>query len=146
LLAWKELPMKIFLVLALLVATPALSATSASAPQMTARVVLNATTTATGQAIRLPQGSVRVIGSIVEIAPGYAPGYHEHLYSRYAYVLAGHLDVQDEGGTTRHYAPGDFFVETIHGWHRPHVVGDETVKLLVIDQQPADAKTNTVNR
>ena len=48
--------------------------------------------------------------------------------------------------TKRHYAPGDFFVETIHGWHRPHVVGDETVKLLVIDQQPADAKTNTVNR
>jgi quercetin dioxygenase-like cupin family protein len=131
--------------LAFLLATVSLPATAA-APTMTAHVLLNTTTTATGQAIALPSGSVRVIGSIVEIEPGYAPGYHEHLYSRYAYVLAGHLDVQDEGGIVRHYAPGDFFVETIHGWHRPHVVGTTPVKLLVIDQQPADAKTNTVNR
>ena len=138
--------MKTVIALASLLATAALPAASATAPQMTAAVILNTTTTGTGQPIELPSGKVRVIGMIVEIPPGYSPGYHRHPYPRYAYVLAGHLDVQDERGATRTYGPGQFFIETVDGWHRPHVEGDVAVKLLVIDQQPEDAKTNTIQQ
>jgi len=138
--------MKTVLALASLVAIATLPAGSATAPQMTANVILNTTTTGTGQPIELPGGKVRVIGLIVEIPPGYAPGYHRHPYPRYAYVLAGHLGVQDEHGATRTYGPGQLFVETLNGWHRPRVEGGETVKLLVIDQQPEDAKTNTIQQ
>lgn len=138
--------MKIVLALASLLASAALPAGSASAPQMTANVILNTTTTGTGQPIVLPSGRVRVIGTIVDIPPGYAPGYHRHPYPRYAYVLAGHLDVQDEHGATRTYGPGQFFIETVDGWHRPHVEGSVSVKLLVIDQQPEAAKSNTIQQ
>ncbi len=138
--------MKIFLALAMLLTSASVPATSATAPTMSAHVILNATTTGTGQAIALPQGHARVIATIVEIPVGYAPGYHEHPYPRYAYVLSGHLDVQDEHGGTRHYAPGDFMIETVAGWHRPHVAGNTPVKLLVIDQTPVDSKTNTISK
>jgi len=123
--------MKTVLALALLLATAALPAGSATAPQMTAKTILDTTTTGTGQPIELPGGKVRVIGLIVEIPPGYAPGYHRHPYPRYAYVLAGHLGVQDEHGATRTYGPGQLFVETRNGWHRPRVEGDETVNLTL---------------
>lgn len=136
--------MKIFLALAMLLTVAAIPASSASAPTIGARVILDATATGTGQPIVLPQGRVRAIVTIVEIPAGYAPGYHKHPYPRYAYVLSGQLDVQDERGGTRHYATGDFFIETLGGWHRPHVVGDTPVRLLVIDQTPIAAKTNTI--
>jgi quercetin dioxygenase-like cupin family protein len=141
--------MRLLAVFALLVATawaPAASAATATAavPQMTAHVVLNTTVTGTGQPIVLPTGDARVVGLLVEIPPGYAPGYHKHPYPRYAYVLAGHLDIQDIAGTVRHYGPGDMIIETVNGWHRPHVVGTTPVKLFVIDQTPAAIETNTI--
>ena len=141
--------MKLLSVFALLVAAtwaPTVSAATATAaaPQMTAHVVLDTTVTGTGQPIVLPTGDARVVGLVVEIPSGYAPGYHKHPYPRYAYVLAGHLDIQDIGGTVRHYGPGDMIIETVDGWHRPHVVGTTPVKLFVIDQTPAAIKTNTI--
>lgn len=138
--------MKAPFVLAAILAAVAVPASSASAPQMTARTILSTTTTSTGQPLRLPGGAVRAVGSIIVIPAGYTSGYHKHLYPRYAYVLSGHLDVQDEGGKTRHYAPGDLFIETVNSWHRPHVIGNVPVRLLVIDQLPQSAKTNTIQQ
>jgi quercetin dioxygenase-like cupin family protein len=138
--------MKSSLILALALAAIAVPASSIAAPQMTARTILNTTTTSTGQRLVLPGGTVRAVGSIIVIPVGYTSGYHKHLYPRYAYVLSGHLDVQDEGGKTRHYAPGDLFIETVNSWHRPHVVGNAPVRLLVIDQMPQHATTNTVQQ
>ncbi len=136
-------PFVLALTLAAIIAVPA---STLAAPQMTARTILSTTTTSTGQPLMLPGGSVRAIGSIVVIPDGYTSGYHKHLFPRYAYVLSGHLDVQDEGGKTRHYAPGDLFIETVNSWHRPHVIGNAPVRLLVIDQIPRNAKTNTIQQ
>lgn len=130
-----------FTLLALAVSS---QASSAGEPRMTARTILSTTTTATGQPISVPSNP-HTIGTIVEIPVGYAPGYHKHLFSRYAYVLSGELEVQDKGNGSRIYRPGQLFVETTGSWHRPHVLGTIPVRLLVIDQIPQGATTNTVN-
>lgn len=138
--------MKASFVLALALAAIAVPASAIAAPQMTARTILDTTTTSTGQPLVLPGGTARAVGSIIVIPVGYTSGYHKHLYPRYAYVLSGHLDVQDEGGKTRHYAPGDLFIETVNSWHRPHVVGNAPVRLLVIDQMPQGVTSNTIQQ
>ena len=132
------------LVSILAVALFAASIPAYAAPQMTAKQILNTTTTATGQPIAMPSGRLRVIGSIVVIPPAYAGGYHKHIYPRYAYVLAGTLNVQDKGGATRHYVTGSAFVETIGSWHRARVQGRTPVRLFVLDQMPQGMRTNTV--
>jgi quercetin dioxygenase-like cupin family protein len=128
----------------LLVLAASTQAGSAGEPQMTAQTILDTTTTATGQAINVP-ANARVIGLIVVLPVGYAPGYHKHPFPRYAYVLSGNLEVQDKSGGSRVYHPGQMFIETLDAWHRPRVEGNVPVRLLVIDQIPRDAKTNTIN-
>jgi quercetin dioxygenase-like cupin family protein len=133
-----------FLAVGLLLAIASVARAGSAGEQMAVHQILNTTTTATGQAIVLPNNP-RVIGSIVVLPPGYAPGYHKHPFPRYAYVLSGELEVQDKSGGTRRYGPGQMFVETVNAWHRPRVEGSVPVRLVVIDQIPSTAHTNTIN-
>ncbi len=95
--------------------------------------------TATGQPITLPGKDVHVTVSIYEIAPGARLPEHKHPFARYALVQAGSLEVTEvESGKTMLYTTGDFIVEMIDQWHRARNVGDNAVKLLVIDQVEGD--------
>lgn len=93
------------------------------------------TTTATGQPIIVPQKNVQVLVSSFEIPPGATLPVHKHPFARYAYVLAGNLQVTNiETSQSTSYKTGDFIVEMVGEWHQGANVGAEPVKLLVIDQ------------
>ena len=90
--------------------------------------------TASGQPIDPPAGA-EVITSIYTIAPGAVLPDHKHRFPRYAYVLAGRLQVTNaESGEVFTYEAGAFIVEMIDTWHRGSNIGSEPVRLLVIDQ------------
>lgn len=102
------------------------------------------TETASGKPITLPQNNVRVIVSTFDIAPGATLPIHKHPFARYAVVQAGTLKVINvETNEFKVYKAGDFVVEMIDQWHRAENVGDDAVKLLVIDQVEGTA-ANTI--
>ena len=109
--------------------------------------IISATETAAGQPIVLPQTDVRVIASRFEIAPGAALPVHKHPYQRYAYVLAGTLEVTDiESGESTIYKAGDFIVEVVDRWHRGKNVGADKVELIVVDQVSGDVQQTILRK
>lgn len=93
------------------------------------------TETASGQPITLPQKDVRVVVSTFDIAPGATLPVHKHPFARYALVQGGTLQVTNaDTGASTTYKTGDFVIEMIGQWHRAKNIGDDAVKLLVIDQ------------
>jgi len=108
---------------------------SPAAAKVVVTPLASATTTASGQPIMLPQKNVQVLVSSFEIPPGATLPVHKHPFARYAYVLAGSLQVTNvETRQSTSYKTGDFIVEMIGEWHQGANVGAEPVKLLVIDQ------------
>lgn len=102
--------------------------------------------TISGQPITVPKHP-KVVASIVRILPGESLAPHKHPYPRFAYILKGELDVTLEKGNRQiHSKAGDFVVEAINGWHYGSNNGSEPVELLVIDQIPKSAKTNTIHK
>lgn len=120
------------------------SAHAAEPGKVVVTPVARTAVTATGQPIMLPPGAATVIVSSYDIGRGAALPVHKHPYPRYAYVLAGTLQVtNDDTKQTQVYRAGEFIIEAIDQWHHATTVGDQDVKLLVIDQVPGDA-ANTV--
>lgn len=104
------------------------------------------TETASGQPITLPRKNVQVLVSTYDIAAGATLPVHKHPFPRYAYMMAGTLQVTNvETGKSNTYKSGDFIIEMIGQWHQANNVGADPVKLLVIDQVEEGAK-NTVLR
>ena len=100
-----------------------------------AKRIFSATTTDSGQPIKLPQGNVEVVVWMYDIPAGSKLPVHKHPSQRYAYVLQGTLQVTDvENGRSFEYKPGDFIVEMVDGWHYGANNGRGLVRLLVIDQ------------
>lgn len=130
----------LFLVLVLLQAC----ATAPSAPSApVARERAAATTTASGQPIRLPAGDARVSLWDYEIPPGAKLPLHKHPHARLALVLEGTLEVTNaDTGKTARYGPGDLVVESLDQWHFGVNAGPATVKLSVIDLTPAGVGSN----
>jgi quercetin dioxygenase-like cupin family protein len=111
-----------------------------NAPPVRVTPVAAAMATASGQPIVLPRDNVQVVVSSYDIGPGAALPEHKHPFARYAYVLAGTLEVTNtETGQSRVYKAGDFIIEAIDQWHKGANLGDGPVKLLVIDQVSGDA-------
>lgn len=99
---------------------------------VTSRVVLKTTTTVTGDKIAYPRdGEPEVTASVVEIPPGAETGWHGHTVPVYAWVVAGTLTVEYEGGKKVTLKPGDALVEAVGTSHDGRNDGSETVKLLV---------------
>jgi quercetin dioxygenase-like cupin family protein len=100
-----------------------------------AKRIFSATTTNSGQPIKLPQGNVEAVVWMYDIPAGSKLPVHKHPSQRYAYVLQGTLQVTDvENGRSFEYKPGDFIVEMVDGWHYGANNGRGLVRLLVIDQ------------
>ena len=115
-------------------------------PKIVVTPLLTTNVTASGQPIVLPQTNAQVRVSEYEIPPSAILPEHKHLYPRYGYVLAGTLRVTNtETGKTDVYKAGDFILEAVGQWHRAATVGDEAVKLLVIDQVEKD-QNNVIMR
>ena len=96
--------------------------------------LLSTAVTSSGQPIVLPQKDAQIIVSTYDVVPGATLPVHKHPYPRYAYVLSGNLRVTNmETGQSDTYKPGDFIVESTGQLHTGANIGDEPVKLLVID-------------
>lgn len=122
----------------------AVAAAIAEEPAVKVTTLFSGTTTAAGQPILLPSGPVKIIVSEYEIAPGAVLPVHRHPYQRYAYVQAGTLRVTNaETGASMVYHAGDVIVEMVDLWHSGANIGQDPVRLLVIDQMPPD-KSNTI--
>jgi quercetin dioxygenase-like cupin family protein len=121
-------------------------ASAAAQGEPVATPLATITTTNSGQPIVLPQGPVQVSVSQVTIPAGARLPVHKHPYPRYAYVQAGRLKVTniDTGGEAL-FGPGGFIVEALGQWHTGEALGDEDVRLLVIDQV-APGQVNMVRR
>jgi quercetin dioxygenase-like cupin family protein len=96
--------------------------------------LLSSTVTSGGQPIVLTQKDAQIIVSTYDVAPGATLPVHKHPYPRYAYVLSGNLRITNkETGRSDTYKSGDFILESVGQWHTGANIGDESVKLLVID-------------
>jgi quercetin dioxygenase-like cupin family protein len=98
--------------------------------------VAKVTSTAAGQAIRLPEGASQVSACTYDIPPGVKLPVHKHPYPRFAYVMAGDLRVVFADGRSFEYHPGDFIAEAVDIWHYGETLGSVPVRLLVIDATP----------
>lgn len=124
-------------------AASALDSSNAAA-KVVVTPLASTTVTASGQPIVLPQKNVQVLVSSYEIPAGATLPVHKHPFARYAYVLAGNLQVTNsDTGKSNTYKTGDFIAEMIGKWHQAVNVGADPVKLLVIDQVEEGAQ-NTV--
>ncbi len=108
-----------------------------AAPAATVTPVAKVSETIAGQPITAPSGPLQMTVSHYDIPPGASLAVHRHDYPRYAYVLAGTLEVVNEDtGTTHTFTEGDFIAEAVGQWHFGRTLGDTPVKLLVIDEAP----------
>ena len=95
--------------------------------------VLSTSVTSSGQPIILPAKDAQIVVSMYDVRPGVNLPVHKHPSPRYGYVLSGNLRVTNmETGQSDTYNPGDFIVESTQ-WHVGANIGDEPVKLLVLD-------------
>lgn len=102
-------------------------------PAVRVKPILETTTTTSGAPIRYLQTDEPLVQSlIVEIPPGAETGWHTHPVPAYAYILAGTIEVDSEGGAKRIFKAGDSFAEMVDHRHNGRVVGDETVRILMI--------------
>lgn len=140
---------KILIAVALVVAGASFQkahALDSGAPPVVVTQIKKTMVTSTGQPIVPPQQNVEVTASIFDIAPGATLPVHQHPFPRYAYVLAGTLQVTNvDTGQSDVFKTGDFIVEMIGQWHKGSNIGLEPVKLLVVDQVEA-GKPGTVLR
>jgi len=102
-------------------------------PSVKVKRILQTTTTTSGDPIHYPSFTDPEVQSlIVEIPPGGETGWHTHPVPAYAYILAGTIEVDSEGGAQRIFKAGDSFAEMVDHRHNGRVVGDETVRILMI--------------
>jgi quercetin dioxygenase-like cupin family protein len=115
--------------------------------QVVVTPLASTTTTASGQPITLPQKDVQVLVSSYEIPAGATLPVHQHPFPRYAYVLAGTLQVTNsDTGKSTTYKAGDFIAEMIGQWHQAANLGADPVKLLVIDQVEEGAQATILRQ
>jgi len=95
--------------------------------------VVKATATASGQKLQYPQTDKPEIESVlIEIAPGGESGRHMHPVPTYVYVVEGTLTVEMDSGSSREYAAGSGFLESVNSWHNGKNLGQAPVKVLVV--------------
>ncbi len=89
---------------------------------------------AAGQPVRFPPGDGRIDATLYEVPPGAALPVHKHPFPRMGYILSGKLRVTNtETRQAVTYMAGDFALEAVGVWHEGENVGDEPVRLLVVD-------------
>jgi quercetin dioxygenase-like cupin family protein len=96
------------------------------------RIILQTEKMSNGEPIDyLDADQPQVTVMTVDIAPGAGTGWHSHPIPVYAYVLAGQLTVEIEGGKTAEFREGDAIIEVVKLRHNGINHGKVPVKLLV---------------
>ena len=97
-----------------------------------ARLITQTGVTGNGEKIRYPAFDTPQVSALeVDIAPGAQTGWHKHPVPVYAYVLAGRLQVDMDGGKSLTFNQGDAIIEVVDAWHNGTNVGCEPVRLAV---------------
>lgn len=131
-----------------LCAAPALAqaAPAQTAPGPIVRPISQHDSTLSGQPIVLPQGPVRATYSEVVVPAGGRLAVHKHPYPRLALIMSGRLRVRMvDTGQVVEVKAGELAVDSVDQWHEAEVVGDEPVRMLIVDQAPPGV-ANTVAR
>jgi quercetin dioxygenase-like cupin family protein len=109
---------------------------AAGKPNATSREIARTATTASGQALRLPQGKAEMVATTVDIPANGLTTIHQHPWSRFVYVERGPLTVTDQDtGQTHLFQTGQVFPEVVAQWHQGSA-GPQGARLVVIDLVP----------
>lgn len=96
------------------------------------KIILQTETMSNGEPIDyLDADRPQVTVMTVDIAPGAGTGWHSHPMPVYAYVMAGQLTVEIEGGKAAEFREGDAIIEVVKLRHNGINHGKAPVKLLV---------------
>ena len=96
------------------------------------KIILQTETMSNGEPIDyLDTDRPQVTVMAVDIAPGAITGWHSHPMPVYAYVMAGQLTVDFEGGKTAEFREGDAIIEVVNLRHNGTNHGKVPVKLVV---------------
>ena len=99
---------------------------------VSATVLKKTGVTGNGQHIAYPvTDKAEVTAMTVDLAVGAETGWHSHPIPVYAYVVAGTIDVELEGGQVITYRPGDAIIEVVNTLHNGRNRGSEAVRLAV---------------
>jgi quercetin dioxygenase-like cupin family protein len=94
--------------------------------------ILTSTTASNGQKLSyLKTDNPEVTAMIVEIPPCAETGWHTHAVPVYAYVLAGSISVEMEGGKKYDFKEGDAIFEVMNTSHNGRNNGTKTARLVV---------------
>jgi len=117
---------------------------AAPLPKVTIKPVARTDKTVLGQPIVVPPNA-ELRAFTVAFEPGARLRVHKHPYPHYVYVEKGTLTVMnEETGKPLTFKQGSFFAEMTDTWHYGINRTNAPVKLLVIEQMPKTAATNTV--
>jgi quercetin dioxygenase-like cupin family protein len=95
------------------------------------RVLLKTDTNALGRPLAYPDvAHPEVTSFTATIPPGAETGWHLHPYPGYAYVLAGELTLEVEGGKNIVLHTGDAYAELVNVRHNGRNLGKDTVRLV----------------
>jgi len=94
-------------------------------------LLIKSTTASNGQKVEyLKTENAEVTVMTVEIAPGRETGWHLHSVPVYAYIIAGKLMVEMEGGKQYEFKEGQAIIEVMNTPHNGINIGDVPVKLI----------------
>lgn len=119
--------------------TPAAPGSGGSAPASGAAassqtLLDKADLTVLGQQFDYPQtDDAQVSSAIVTIPVGGQTGRHRHNTPMYAYVLAGTVTVEYDGGVVKEIPAGTALVEAVGTWHNGRNLGGEPVAILTVN-------------
>jgi len=115
-------------------ALPKALQSSAPAPRgLAVAPVLKTSTTVLGQKIEYAKTENPEVSSVVQTyQPGGETGWHYHLLSSHIYVLEGALTLEMADGSTREFAAGRAYMESVKTWHNARNTGTTPLKLLVV--------------
>ena len=123
---------------------PTILSYAAQAPKVTIKPVARTDKTVLGQPIVVPPNA-ELRAFTVEFEPGARLRVHKHPWPHYVYVEKGTLTVMnEETGKPLTFRQGSFFAEMTNTWHYGINQTNAPVNLLVIEQMPKTAATNTV--
>ncbi len=94
--------------------------------------ILTSTVASNGQKLSyLKTDNPEVTAMLVEIPPGGETGWHLHTVPVYAYMLAGSITVETEGGKRYDFKEGDAIFEVRDTPHNGRNNGDRPARLVV---------------
>lgn len=95
-------------------------------------LIMQSSTTPSGQPLEFPVFRNQFTASLVEIAPGGQVGRHMHPVPVMVYILEGELTVETDGQQARTYKAGQAAIEVVNTWHNGLNRSSVPLKFLAI--------------